>query len=763
MRRNGKIETLNPSAAATTTGEAPFPVFSSSPSKRRQKDLDMDVSKEAFKKAFGKTDPVMMFYEQQASFSEDEVKPAKPPPQPKVIPNAKKQEKRGDQRKRKGGASMNIQMGQGIQKPAGMSHQEWQVIMAEMERVKLEQQAENEDEEGDEGEPDGGDADPLAGAEGKKGAADAEYEKILQAGIRGNAATNDAAEQKAIEKGSKALAGKDREKDMALRGFLAEDAQGDEELLQRQRVAESLLHDNRPQQVVEDSSDEEMLDAMASVREAQRQMGLDVDARDTYDILQDKLMIKKDWWSKLMFEREKELRRRRQPDFVHPFPRAYALTNNMNFEIAVACLMVLNGVTLAMGAEKQPDGVMPWYLIVAEQFFTFVFVAEALVRYLAFGWPWLMEFYNFADVMLIFTTGVLVMWILEPAGIRSDFIRNFSILRLLRLLKLSRAVAAVDAFELVWRMLRCGMKTGKLLLWAILDVCFLAFVFGIFFTVLIGKDAKLVHDDIVLDLFGDVPRAAMTSFQIGTKTHWTTMTRHIRELGNNWCFTLSLLCMTSINFVLFNLVTASVIQSMFNETSSDKERRQRLEEHKRAQYWQTLVGIFHALDEDDSGEVTAEELDWAINNNKALQRKLQDIGMHKATMSDLWNLLDVNGDGVLDLDEFLDGIRQMHGSAKSYNMIRINTRCSGLTKRCFKLGGWFMATIPEAKRLACVVDRTHMKMMEIFTLIRPLEKACLNIVRLATEETHMPQDKHGLPSPDDLSRQTRQDMDMQGW
>mgnify|MGYP007075860998 CR=1 FL=1 len=79
-----------------------------------------------------------------------------------------------------------------------------------------------------------------------------------------------------------------------------------------------------PNVIVESSSDEEMLDAMEKVREAQRAMGLDVDARDTYEILQEKLMVRNDWWSRLQFQREKELRRRRSPDFVHPFPKRMA-------------------------------------------------------------------------------------------------------------------------------------------------------------------------------------------------------------------------------------------------------------------------------------------------------------------------------------------------------------------------------------------------------------------------------------------------------
>ncbi len=63
---------------------------------------------------------------------------------------------------------------------------------------------------------------------------------------------------------------------------------------------------------------------------------------------------------------------------------------------------------------------------------------------------------------------------------------------------------------------------------------------------------------------------------------------------------------------MFNLVTASMIMSVFDETSSDKEIRRKAAEAKKAMHWKILVNIFKAMDEDDSGEVSAQELDLCI-------------------------------------------------------------------------------------------------------------------------------------------------------
>eukprot|EP00392_Amoebophrya_sp_AT5.2_P004269 g4277.t1 len=151
------------------------------------------------------------------------------------------------------------------------------------------------------------------------------------------------------------------------------------------------------------------------------------------------------------------------------------------------------------------------------------------------------------------------------------------------------------------------------------------------------------------------------------------------------------------------------------------------------------------MDLDGTGQVTAEELDEAMQTNLALQRKLAEINLNKAELADLWLILDTSGDGELDIDEFLDGMRQMEGPAKSYDMVRNNTRTKTLMKRMQKLGEFVFAMSPEAKRLNQEIDRLHNKMMDVFAAVKPLEKSVLSIVRLASEEFGYKLDEYGMP------------------
>lgn len=98
-----------------------------------------------------------------------------------------------------------------------------------------------------------------------------------------------------------------------------------------------------------------------------------------------------------------------------------------------------------------------------EHFFTAAFCIEAYIRIKGHGWPWIFEFYNFIDLMLIFVTGVLVMWIFLLFGVESGFIRNLQVLRLLRMVKLVRAAKSIPAMNLVWRMIRSLIASGRIL------------------------------------------------------------------------------------------------------------------------------------------------------------------------------------------------------------------------------------------------------------------------------------------------------------
>jgi hypothetical protein len=143
-------------------------------------------------------------------------------------------------------------------------------------------------------------------------------------------------------------------------------------------------------------------------------------ALDTMDILEDQLIVRKGLLNKFKFLLVSENKRRASRDFVHPHPAVYEFVNKTKFELWIGFVMILNGYFMAESASRPSTEPEPFYSFILEHIFVAIFVCEAVLRIMAFGWPWMFEFYNACDLFLIFVTGVLVMWLL-PVRLRQLF------------------------------------------------------------------------------------------------------------------------------------------------------------------------------------------------------------------------------------------------------------------------------------------------------------------------------------------------------
>lgn len=95
------------------------------------------------------------------------------------------------------------------------------------------------------------------------------------------------------------------------------------------------------------------------------------------DIIEEQLVVHRDAWSRFKYMMEEENRRRRQPDFVHPFPRIFKVVDTIKFEMAIGFVMCMNAVTMAVSADTQKP---PMWVDIMEHVFTSIFVGEAYLR-----------------------------------------------------------------------------------------------------------------------------------------------------------------------------------------------------------------------------------------------------------------------------------------------------------------------------------------------------------------------------------------------
>lgn len=76
-----------------------------------------------------------------------------------------------------------------------------------------------------------------------------------------------------------------------------------------------------------------------------------------------------------------------------------------------------------------------------------------------------------------------------------------------------------------------------------------------------------------------------------------------------------------------------------------------------------LSDLFMEIDLDGSGELSKDELFSSMKNKKVMQM-LDVLEMQVSELTEVWDVLD-DGDGLLTIKEFTDGIRRMKGEAKA--------------------------------------------------------------------------------------------------
>merc|ERR1711920_1027494 len=125
-----------------------------------------------------------------------------------------------------------------------------------------------------------------------------------------------------------------------------------------------------------------------------------------------------------------------------------------------------------------------------------------------------------------------------------------------------------------------------------------------------------------------------------------------------------------------NLVTAIIVEHAFSGAKDEEKELAAQVEQARAAELEELKQFFHTIDLDGSGKLTREEL-FDAAKHKTVRQKLRALDIMPRDMTELWEILDAgDGDGELDAEEFIDGIRRLRGEAKAKDILRVQRELS---------------------------------------------------------------------------------------
>jgi len=132
-------------------------------------------------------------------------------------------------------------------------------------------------------------------------------------------------------------------------------------------------------------------------------------------------------------------------------------------------------------------------------------------------------------------------------------------------------------------------------------------------------------------------------------------------------------CLFFLFFVVFvtlavtNIIAGIFITEAMDMASQDREIRQRGSLQRARQNLKILSTLFHEMDKEDTGQISKAEFEAHLRRPD-VQGLFQFFNLDILDAAAFFTLLDVDGNGHVDIEEFVVGCLRMHGKANAIDM-----------------------------------------------------------------------------------------------
>jgi len=277
------------------------------------------------------------------------------------------------------------------------------------------------------------------------------------------------------------------------------------------------------------------------------------------------------------------------------------------------------------------------------------------------------------------------------------------LVRVLRITRVLRIIRVMRFFQDL-RVLVAGIVASmKSLVWALILTMMVAYVVGVCFMDFISTELERSSSDEedLRKYYGSLSRTLYSLYKAITNGEsWGGMSELLIRihsvLGVLFCLYIAVAVLCVLNIITGMFVENAKQMSAQDETQFIVEnvasRKARLDEVRE---------LFLKVANPRTQELNAESFAKAVTDVR-VQAYFKRLGLdvEQENAGGLFEMLDFQGDGVIDLDEFTLGIQLLHGSAKSIDMARVRYSLGALSKQLAEI----LASLPEAqhRRVAIV-------------------------------------------------------------
>jgi len=369
--------------------------------------------------------------------------------------------------------------------------------------------------------------------------------------------------------------------------------------------------------------------------------------------------------------------------------RLKRFVNGAVFESSFAILIMVN--TLMMAMESQYNGidtgwtvgypasvssaVETWpgaaeFFVVAEWIFGICFTVELVLKVMVLGKRFCSDIWNFIDTTIV-VSWFMTVAMLFPMPIDPMLLRLARLARLLRLLRLIRKIRLFDSLYLMTTAMRGSFSV---LLWSVVLLALVQMLLALFLQSLLEvyildeKHPEAARLEVFM-FYGTFARTMLTMFEM-TLGNWMPPCRALVENVSEWWMLFSLAHKLIIGFSVVSVITSVFIQETFKVATIDDKIMIMSKERARKTHINKINALFGYADKDGNGVIDFNEFQTVFSDVR-LRTWLAAMELDVRDTIQLFELLDVNCDGVINVKELVDGVSRLKGTARSYDLASV--------------------------------------------------------------------------------------------
>jgi len=293
----------------------------------------------------------------------------------------------------------------------------------------------------------------------------------------------------------------------------------------------------------------------------------------------------------------------------------------------------------------------------------------------------------------------LVEILIGSGGLPQLFI--IRVLRVCRITRVMRIVRVFRSFRELRMILGSVVMSFKPLFWALIVMCLMMYMFGVALTEgyrdyvrqLHNIDAPPISQKLLDPFFGSLYRSCLTLYQsMAGGLSWIEIVNAMEPMP--YINTIVFLSFTAIaTFAVANIIAGIFVETAIEVAQQDRDTIIQDAIEERLNYVNNMESLFGELDIDNTGTVSKKELEM-VSCDERMAAYLAAMDLDFRHVHNVFDLLDRDMTGEIDVDEFLTGCFRLKGDATGLEMAQIQLKCEWIMHQ-MTIMSTILSTVPN--------------------------------------------------------------------